>query len=87
LPTRPRRAAEAPSDWLPLAAFLIEERLAPDDLVRMIGLGVAPRMQAVNEMVWVHRPTLPDWRELTQLHHFKTLREAFFAQPGGERVA
>jgi hypothetical protein len=79
--TRPRRAADAPSDWTPLAAFMIEEKLAPDDLVRMIELGVAPRMQAVNEMVWVHRPTLSDWRELASLCRFKTLREAFVAEP------
>jgi hypothetical protein len=73
----PRRVTDAPSNWTLLAAFMIEEKLAPDDLVRMIELGVAPRMQTVNETVWVHRQTLPDWRELAKLHGFRTQREAF----------
>jgi hypothetical protein len=77
LPAIARRAADAPSDWTPLAAFMIEEKLVPDDLVRMIELGVAPQMQAVNETVWVHRPTLPDWRELAKLNGFRTPCEAF----------
>jgi hypothetical protein len=76
MPIHPRRAAEALSDWTPLQAFLIEAKLAPDDLVRMLELGVAPRMQTVNETIWVHRPTLPDWRELLKLYGFKTQREA-----------
>jgi hypothetical protein len=51
LATRPRRAADAPSDWTLLVAFMIEELLAPDDLVRMIEHGIAPRMEAVRETV------------------------------------
>jgi hypothetical protein len=87
LPAFPRRAADAPSDWTPLAAFMTEEKLAPDDLVRMIELNLAPRMQSVNETVWVHRPTLPDWRELAKLHGFRTQREAFVAQPLAAHVS
>jgi hypothetical protein len=55
---------------------MIEEKLAPDDLVRMIELGVAPRLETVRETVWVHRPSLRDWRELVKLYSFKTQREA-----------
>jgi hypothetical protein len=76
LATRPRCAADAPSDWTLLAAFMIEEKLAPDDLVRMIEFGVAPRMETVRETAWVHRPSLRDWRELVKLYGFKTQREA-----------
>jgi hypothetical protein len=77
-------AADAPSDWTLLAAFMIEEKLAPDDLVRMIELGVAPYLETVRETVWVHRPSLCDWRELVKLYGFKTQREALAEHRGAD---
>ena len=67
--------AQEESDWTPLAAFMREEGLAPDDMVRLIEMGAPPRMETVNGVVWVHRPTLIDWRALAELYGFKPLRE------------
>jgi hypothetical protein len=63
------------SDWTPLAAFMREESLAPDDIVRLIEMGAPPLMETVNGVVWVFMPTLIDWRALAELYGFKPLRE------------
>ena len=49
MPATPRRAADAPSDWTPLAAFMIEETARPGRPRQDARAGVAPRMQAVGE--------------------------------------
>jgi hypothetical protein len=74
------KQAEAESNWTPLAAFMAGEGLVADDIVRLIDLGAPPRMETVNGMVWVHRPTLIDWRELAKLYGFKPLREMHSAE-------
>ncbi len=60
------------TDWLPLEAFMAQERLTPSDLVRLIQDGIPPRLQTINTRVWVHTPTLYDWRMLVEVTGFKT---------------
>jgi hypothetical protein len=70
-------------NWTPLAAFMTDEGLVVDDLARLLDLGITPRMQTVGLSVWVHRPTIPDWRELARLHGFQKLWDPLAARTGG----
>jgi hypothetical protein len=75
-PKRSRnRADDVASKWMPLIAFMHSENVTADDLVRMQNLGLMPLTQAVHAIVWVHRPTIPDWRLLLELNGFKTQHE------------
>jgi hypothetical protein len=69
------KTPQTESNWTPLTTFMASEGLVADDIVRLIDMGAPPRMETVNGMVWVHRPTLLDWRELAKIYGFKPLRE------------
>jgi hypothetical protein len=74
----PRTRSERPdaaSDWLVFDAFAIEEDLTYSDCCRLGSLGLLPRVEVVNDTPWVHRPSLPWWRELLKIHGFKTFGE------------
>jgi hypothetical protein len=74
-PIKPKSPEGSPA-WIPLSAFMLLEGLSADDLVRLIALEIAPRMDTVAESVWVHAPTLADWRMLAGTKNFKTMRQA-----------
>ena len=74
--TRSRRDPGEPPPWTLLVAFMVEEDLVADDLVRLIDLKIMPVTQTVRETVWVHRPSIPDWRALIELLKFKKQKEA-----------
>jgi hypothetical protein len=63
--------ATGSAEWVPIDVFARIEGLAISDFVRLIERGIAPRLQTVDEQVFVHTPTLYDWRELVKIQNFR----------------
>jgi hypothetical protein len=74
------KVLEKTPDWSPFDAFAVEERLTYADVFRLGAHGLLPIVQDVDGTPWVHRPSLPSWRELLKVHGFKTTVETLASQ-------